>query len=96
MPLDILVDYFTAAKGLLTEEGDETNAELRELILEQLLLHKVKATSEQASYNKMWEIFAEAVKGKPDFITQCVFRLSLAVKELIESDSNNLEGVSSF
>ena len=34
MPLDILVGYFTAAKGLLMMEGDEQNIELRELILE--------------------------------------------------------------
>ena len=32
--LDTLAGYFTAAKGLLVQEGDETNEELRELILE--------------------------------------------------------------
>ena len=34
MPLDVLYGYFSAAKGLLMVEGDEQNAELRELILE--------------------------------------------------------------
>ena len=32
--LDTLANYFTAAKGLLIQEGDETNEELRELIME--------------------------------------------------------------
>ena len=59
--LDVLVGYFTAAKGLLIQQGDEQNEELRELILEQLLNRKVKGLSEQPRYNKMWEIFTEAV-----------------------------------
>lgn len=94
--LDVLVGYFTAAKGLLKQQGDEQNEELRELILEQLLNRKVKSLSEQPRYNKMWEIFTEAVKGKPAYVEQCVEKLCSATSQLIQSDSNNLEGVSSF
>ena len=44
----------------------------------------------------MWKIFTEAVEGKPAFVEQCIEKLSEAVTELIQSDSNNLEGVSAF
>lgn len=62
--LDTLTGYFTAAKGLLIQDGDEQNEELRELILDQLLKRKVKGQAEQNCYNRMWQIFTEAISGK--------------------------------
>ena len=44
----------------------------------------------------MWEIFTEAVKGKPTYVETCIEKLSSAAQELIQSDSNNLEGVAAF
>lgn len=96
MPLDVLYGYFSAAKGLLMVEGDEQNAELRELILEQLLIRKVKSRSEQNSFDKLWGIFKDAVTDKVSFIDHCVTRLGQAVTDLILIDSNNLEGVAQF
>ena len=47
MSLEVLVNYFAAAKGLLTtKNGDEQNEELRHLLLEQLLNRKVTSASE--------------------------------------------------
>jgi len=34
MPLKLLGSYFSAAKGMLMVEGDEQNAEMRELLFE--------------------------------------------------------------
>ena len=34
MNLHVLVGYFTAVKALLVQQGDETNEEMRELILD--------------------------------------------------------------
>ena len=34
-------------------------------------------------YNMMWEIFAEAMVGKPDYIELCIEKISGAVTNLI-------------
>ena len=44
--LDTVTGYFTAAKGLLIQDGDEQNEELREVLLDQLLKRKVKGLAE--------------------------------------------------
>lgn len=51
MNLHVLVGYFTAVKALLVQQGDDTNEEMRELILDQLILRKVKVLGEQMRYN---------------------------------------------
>jgi len=69
---------------------------MRELLFEQLLGRKVENVSEQASYNRMWSVFTDAIKEKGDFVEHCVSRLGQAVTRLVHSDSNNLQGVASF
>mmetsp|Transcript_117 Transcript_117/g.174 ORF Transcript_117/g.174 Transcript_117/m.174 type:complete len:110 (+) Transcript_117:2710-3039(+) len=96
MSINVLGSYFSAAKGLLAAEGDETNEEMRELLFEQLLARRVSKLAEQTSYNIIWSIFEAAIKDKPVFVEYCVARLSQAVSDLIASDSNNLGGVASF
>lgn len=92
----VLHSYFQASKGLLIVDGDENNAEMRELLFEQLLSRRVGNLSEQESFNKIWDIFTQAVKDRPNFIEHCINRLGSAVRELIAADSNNLEGIASF
>ena len=57
-------------------EGDEQNAEMRELLFEQLLGRRVGLADEQASFNKIWDIFTDSVKDKPSFTEYCTARLS--------------------
>lgn len=64
--------------------------------MELLLQHKVEKASDRALYDEMWAVFKGALRGKPDYVQHCVDKLGSEVTGLINSDSNNLQGVASF
>lgn len=69
---------------------------MRVLLLELLLSNKVERYADRVLYDEMWAVFKGALRGKPDYVQHCVDKLGSAVASLINSDSNNLQGVADF